>query len=55
MSFLNHWHYAGKVKDYAMIRKPGDLPKMLTSSCDAGSGGDDGKVPTTKVFVVGTL
>lgn len=28
---------------------------MLTSSCDAGSGGDDGKVPTTEVVVVGTF
>lgn len=39
----------------AMIREPGDLPKMFTSSHNLGSGGDDGKVPTTDLFVVGTL
>ncbi|SPF53039.1 hypothetical protein SBF1_630004 [Candidatus Desulfosporosinus infrequens] len=38
-----------------MIRKPGDLPKVLTSSHNVGSGGDDGKVPTTEIFVVGTF
>jgi len=38
-----------------MIRKPGDLPKMLTSFRSMESGGDDGKVPTTVLFVVGTF
>ena len=28
---------------------------MFTSSHFLGSGGDDGKVPTTDLFVVGTL
>ncbi len=28
---------------------------MFTSSHTLGSGGDDGKVPTTDFFVVGTL
>jgi len=28
---------------------------MMTSSHKLGSGGDDGKVPTTDLFVVGTL
>lgn len=28
---------------------------MFTSSHTLGSGGDDGKVPTTDLFVVGTL
>ncbi|KJR48833.1 hypothetical protein UF75_0720 [Desulfosporosinus sp. I2] len=38
-----------------MIREPGDLPKMLKSFHIVGSDGDEGKVPATDLFVVGTF